>query len=153
MHISKSRTCFNRKTSSYYFDVKTKILADFRICISVPLSKMHSASTPELTILWQVTIFSGIFKTFSKDENVRNKILFYAELHPYSRSQIRHISRMGIYFLNYWVRTTKQIHPCRLYFQHKIKASYFLPVWDILLVAMLNLWKECIFKKFTKFKT
>ena len=38
---------------------------------------------------------------------------------------------MGIFLLDYWVRATKQIHPRRLCFQHKIKASYFLPVWDI----------------------
>ena len=29
---------FNMKSSTYYFHMKTKILADFEICISVPLS-------------------------------------------------------------------------------------------------------------------
>ena len=35
--ISKSKMCFNVKSSTYYFHMKTKILADFKICISVPL--------------------------------------------------------------------------------------------------------------------
>ena len=35
--ISKSKRCFNAKSSTYYFQMKTKILADFQICINVPL--------------------------------------------------------------------------------------------------------------------
>ena len=35
--ISKSKRCFNLKSSTYYFHIKTKISADFQICISVPL--------------------------------------------------------------------------------------------------------------------
>ena len=34
--ISKSKRCFIVKSSTYYFHMKTKILADFQICISVP---------------------------------------------------------------------------------------------------------------------
>ena len=30
--------CFNVKFSTYYFHMKTKLLADFQICISVPLT-------------------------------------------------------------------------------------------------------------------
>ena len=30
--------CYNVKSSTYYFHMKTKLLADFEICISVPLS-------------------------------------------------------------------------------------------------------------------
>ena len=40
MNISKSKRCFNLKSSTYYFHVKKKILADFQICISVPLSNI-----------------------------------------------------------------------------------------------------------------
>ena len=36
-HNSKSKTCFNVKSSTHYFHMKAKILADFKICISVPL--------------------------------------------------------------------------------------------------------------------
>ena len=35
--ISKSKKYFNVKSSTYYFHMKKKILADFQICISVPL--------------------------------------------------------------------------------------------------------------------
>ena len=38
-NISKSKTCFNVKFSSYYFHMKMKILAYFQIFISVPLSR------------------------------------------------------------------------------------------------------------------
>ena len=36
-HISKSKRCFNVKSSTYYFYIKTRISADFQIWISVPL--------------------------------------------------------------------------------------------------------------------
>ena len=38
-HISKSKRCFNVKSSTYCFHMKSKILVDFQICISVPLIK------------------------------------------------------------------------------------------------------------------
>ena len=41
-HISKSRRYFTANSSTYYFHMKTKILADFQICISVPLSCNNS---------------------------------------------------------------------------------------------------------------
>ena len=36
-HIPKIKMCFNVKSATYYFHMKMKILADFQICISVPL--------------------------------------------------------------------------------------------------------------------
>ena len=38
MHISESKRCYNVLPLVHYFYVKTKILADFQIFISVPLS-------------------------------------------------------------------------------------------------------------------
>ena len=35
--ISKSKRYFSERSSTYYFQIKTKILADFQIYISVPL--------------------------------------------------------------------------------------------------------------------
>ena len=35
----KGKRCYNVTSSTYYFHVKTKILAEFQICISVPLAK------------------------------------------------------------------------------------------------------------------
>ena len=39
VHISQNVEGFNVKSSTYYFHVKTKRLADFQICISDPLTK------------------------------------------------------------------------------------------------------------------
>ena len=36
-HISENKRCFNVKSSTCYFRMKTKILAGFQICICVPL--------------------------------------------------------------------------------------------------------------------
>ena len=36
-HISKSKRFFKVKSSTHYFHMKAKILADFQICISVLL--------------------------------------------------------------------------------------------------------------------
>ena len=43
--MSKGKRYFNLKSSTYYLQMKTKILADFQICISVPLSKKLFSST------------------------------------------------------------------------------------------------------------
>ena len=37
VYISKSKKRFNVKSPTFYFYMKTKILVDFQICISVPL--------------------------------------------------------------------------------------------------------------------
>ena len=37
VHILKSKRSFHAKSSIYYFHMKTKILADFQICISASL--------------------------------------------------------------------------------------------------------------------
>ena len=50
MHISKSKMCFNEKSSAYYFHLKTKALADFQICISVPLNIFLRAVRTKLAI-------------------------------------------------------------------------------------------------------
>ena len=39
LHILKSKSRFNVKSSTCYFHMKMNILADFQICISVPLSE------------------------------------------------------------------------------------------------------------------
>ena len=59
-HISKSKRRLNAKSSTYYFHMKTKILADSQICISVPLSyeKLTRGAT------WKVSkhgVFSGLY--------------------------------------------------------------------------------------------
>ena len=41
MHISESKRCYNVIPSVHYFYAKTKILADFQICVSVPLKFVY----------------------------------------------------------------------------------------------------------------
>ena len=38
IHTSKSKMCYNVIISVHYFYIKTKMLAGFQICISVPLT-------------------------------------------------------------------------------------------------------------------
>ena len=45
-HISKSKRYVNVKSSKYYFQMKTKILADFQIYISVPLISTKQKQEP-----------------------------------------------------------------------------------------------------------
>ena len=56
----KSKRCFNVKYSIYYFYMKTKILADFQICISVSLKKVSRSSPAE------VFLGKGVLKICSK---------------------------------------------------------------------------------------
>ena len=50
VHISKNKTCLNAKSSAYYFYMTTKILPDFRICISVPLRNEKLAKKFQIPI-------------------------------------------------------------------------------------------------------
>ena len=61
-HISDVRKSqkvehFNVKLSTYYFHMKTKILADFQICISVPLRSQN-------TFFFEVEKYWGFFGFF-----------------------------------------------------------------------------------------
>ena len=40
------------KSSAYYFHLTTKILADFQICISVPLKHLNSDKIQRVFALW-----------------------------------------------------------------------------------------------------
>ena len=66
--ISKSKRYFHVKSSTYCFYKKTKILADFQICISVPLSKIYSCMLQETTVL-QFDIFNK-WKWYFDENNV-----------------------------------------------------------------------------------
>ena len=55
----KSKMCFNTKSSTYYFHMKTKLLTDFQICISVPLIS-HVDDLAHLNILsssWHFCVY------------------------------------------------------------------------------------------------
>ena len=50
--MSESKRCYNMKPSVHYFCVKTKMLADFQICISAPLiPKVLSVEAPHIFII------------------------------------------------------------------------------------------------------
>ena len=69
-HVSQSKRCFNVKSSTYYFPMKTKILADFQIFVSVPF--MSSLSTSAFKAIRSLstgkldTSTRSIFKLFRK---------------------------------------------------------------------------------------
>ena len=55
----KSKRCFHVKLSTYYFHIKMKILADFQICISLPLilTNKYFKNCIYYTLKWFVTTF------------------------------------------------------------------------------------------------
>ena len=59
MYISKYKKCHNGKPSAYCFYVKTKMLVDFHICISVPLKPQSSYGKIEASHLPCLTSFGG----------------------------------------------------------------------------------------------
>ena len=70
--FSKSKRCSSLKSSTYYFHMKIKILADFQICISAPLKEdrqvivmygFQIATTKD-------EIFRAIFKTLTSFKSV-----------------------------------------------------------------------------------
>ena len=71
-HISKNKSCFNVKCLTCYFHIKTKILADFQICISVPLKHCMKVVTNVL-ILWQV---AAVIVTRDESTNALKKALY-----------------------------------------------------------------------------
>ena len=63
--ISKRKTCFYVKSLRYYLHVKTNILADFQICISVPLiSCAKPAFLQIMTIKYKLKIPKSVYVFF-----------------------------------------------------------------------------------------
>ena len=52
--ISKSKRCLNVKSSTYYYHMKTKILADFQIYMRVPLKDKTNPKMFDSNCLWQL---------------------------------------------------------------------------------------------------
>ena len=87
MHISKSKRCFNVKSSTYYFHMKMKILADFQIGISVPLIFRWSKLDIPLILLKFYLIFI-VFQKYLLEE-IKKQVnivcigcLFYFQVNP-----------------------------------------------------------------------
>ena len=65
--ISKSKRCLNVKSSTYYFRMKTKILLDFQICISVPLSMCVLKMNFSLNmVIGFISISKRVYEKFAK---------------------------------------------------------------------------------------
>ena len=60
-HISKSKRCFNVKSSTYYFYIKTRISADFQIWISVPLKFLCRTILPISWIYLQMIFLVFVY--------------------------------------------------------------------------------------------
>ena len=97
-HIWKSKRRFNVKSSAYHFHMKTKILADFQTCISVPWKNeemMYCSKVVKLSWLYSVCclmsyvvghMFKGVpwrnvnnTNTMSR-RNIRNLSLAYSDI-------------------------------------------------------------------------
>ena len=63
-HFSKRNKCFNVKTLTYYFHVKTTILVDFLICISV-LSTIKTLRHCSIVFILNLEQFHTLFLCFS----------------------------------------------------------------------------------------
>ena len=79
--------------SRYYFYINTNILGDFQICISVPLTAIHSVNNPPARTAWKVSkyrVFSG--RIFPHLERIRrdtawkclNTEIFLVRIFPHS---------------------------------------------------------------------
>ena len=72
--MSKSKMYFNMKSSTYYFHMKTKISAEFQICISVHLKFivrfLKLVSTHKIYISQVIKIQA--FKTSKSINNLKN---------------------------------------------------------------------------------
>ena len=72
-HISKRKRCFNVKSPTYYFHVKTKILADFQICISVSLTHgLITSVTAPISDTLQERL--GLLSTQIRLSNIKNDL-------------------------------------------------------------------------------
>ena len=70
-HISESKGCYNLIPSAHYFHLKTKMLADFQVCISVPLSFLCSKEVTKRTNGMEINhmMVTCIFQPFSHLHN------------------------------------------------------------------------------------
>ena len=74
LSISK-KTCYNAKPLAYYIYVKTKILLDFHICISIPLIISHIIPKKQLHVSrrWVVTVTITNFNCKTKNRQTQIK--------------------------------------------------------------------------------
>ena len=54
--ISENKRCYNVIPSVYYFYLQTKMLADFQICISVPLNISQNSQENTCVRVWVLSL-------------------------------------------------------------------------------------------------
>ena len=74
-HISESKRCLNVKSSTYYFHMETTKLADFQICISVPL-KANQADFMMKELNNVIMIRSRLRNKYEKGNIANSKIAY-----------------------------------------------------------------------------
>ena len=78
MLISKSKRCFNVKSSAYYFHLKTKALADFQICISVPFIRLMTYCVKlRRAVSFMKHLASVFFSIFLPKTLICSKVTFW----------------------------------------------------------------------------
>ena len=72
VHILKSKRCYNVIPLAHYFYIKTSMLADFQICISVPLTqKVGMGLMIKLQIMQQLTTLGTTLGTLGTFFQIR----------------------------------------------------------------------------------
>ena len=117
-HILTSKMCFNVEFSTYYFQMKEKVLADVQIYIRVPLMKCCSfngqrqnSENLNWSTAWTVSkegVFSGLyFPAFGLNtERYSYLDTFHAVEHAQNRLELRNYSPLTNPTLTWW-RTFK----------------------------------------------
>ena len=132
------------KSLLYYFHTKSKILADFQICISVPLSIWLHAEAAIRGALIKKGVFLKISQNSQDNTDTRVsfsiKDVFYTEHHWTTASEFGLADRWICQLNSGQVGMTKEIYP-------RIKEIFF-PSRRLLNLTIVKTWKRQ--KKFLK---
>ena len=87
------------ESSPYYFHMKTKILAEFQICISVPLRKWKPTLVSEWDKFLNLFVFFVNGKLITKAYMSQNKLQFFLAYTTY-RALLRQLRARTVYDSN-----------------------------------------------------
>ena len=124
-HISKSKRCFNVKSSRYYFHVKTKILVNFQIRISVPLTFFLIQETiPQWSIVKNLSLFLEMHQInllLQQKNFFINKIMSFTYSHISEQSKDKSPLPANSYLFQVKNRNTRKI--CKIFWQWRVKTT------------------------------
>ena len=112
-HIWKSKRCFNVKSSTNYFQMTTKILADIRICISVPLRFFRVLTRVFFNMRhFRLQIFQPCYGTQRNHilDETGTKTIFWKTFHlnivsgvcKFTKSKIEFSKGLTLSWLSFW---------------------------------------------------